>query len=154
MKAHLFVLLVPLVTVTCAQSVPTLSASLPSTPLLSITEAKIFALGPVGYAAETSQEERQFKAIMALKPDKAKQEFERLYSSGNPQAMSYALVGMRKFDHERYAELLTSARASDVTVRTMWGCIISDEKFRTVANELDSGKYDPLLPLSYKIVLH
>jgi hypothetical protein len=88
---------------------------------------------------------------MALKPDQAKQELEKLHSGTNPQAMSYAIVGMRKLDRKRYAELLASARASDLTVRTMWGCTISDEKFRTVADELDSGKYDPILPLSYGI---
>lgn len=77
--------------------------------------------------------------------DKTIQELEKLFSSKNPQAMSYALVGMRKVDHGRYAELLSSARASDVMVRTMSGCIIDNENLRTVANELDAGKYDPLL---------
>jgi hypothetical protein len=145
MKRRVFLLLTALV-------VPILAQSNPPTVSLGLDGAKIFALGPVGYAATTSQEGRQFKAIMALKPDKAKQELERLYSSGNPQAMSYALVGMRKFDRTRYAELLVSARAADLTVRTMSGCIISDEKLRTVADELDSGRYDPWLPLTYKLV--
>lgn len=87
---------------------------------------------------------------MALKPDQAKQELEKLYSGANPQAMSYALVGMRKLDQKRYAELLASTRASDLTVRTMWGCTILDQKFRKVADELDSGKYNPILPLCQK----
>jgi hypothetical protein len=145
MKWRLLVLFVALVKVTFAQPVHTYSSSAPSTPMHSLAEAKIFALGPVGFAAKTSQEERQFKALFAIDRDKAKQELERLYSSGNPQAMSYALVGMRKLDRNRYAELLVTARASDVTVTTMWGCLIKSEKLRTVANELDSGKYDSWL---------
>jgi hypothetical protein len=145
MKAHILVLLIPLVTISCAQSAPTLSSSTSTAPLRNLKDARIFALGPVGFAAKNPEELLRFKAIMAVKPDRAKQELEKLYSGGNPQAMSYALVGMRKIDHRRYSELLASARTSDVTVRTMWGCIISDEKLRAIADELDSGKYDPLL---------
>jgi hypothetical protein len=53
--------------------------------------------------------------------------------------MSYALAGMRKLDRKRYAELLVSVRASDVTVQTMSGCIISKERLRKIADDLDSG---------------
>jgi hypothetical protein len=142
MKVCLSVLLIVLVSVARAQTVPPSAAAAPSTPLHSLAEAKIFALGPVGYAGTTSQEERHFKAIFTLNTDDAKQELERLYFSGNPQAMSYALVGMRKLDRKRYAELLLAARVSDVAVTTMWGCVVKSEKLRTVANDLDAGKYD------------
>jgi hypothetical protein len=151
MKGRLLVLFVALVTVTFAQSVHTHSSSGPSTPLHGLAEAKIFALGPVGFGGTTSQEERQFKSLFALDRDKAKQELERLYSSGNPQAMSYALVGMRRLDRTRYAELLVAARASDMTVTTMWGCLMESEKLRAVANDLDSGKYDPWLRWMQKL---
>jgi len=151
MKVRDVLLLIPLATAMCAQSRPTFSSEPPSGSLHSLSEARIFALGGVGFAGQIPQELQLFRAIMVLKPDKAAQELERLYSDGNPQAMSYALVGMRKIDHKRYRELLALTRASDVTVRTMWGCIVLDEKIRTVANELDSGKYDPILPLSYRI---
>jgi hypothetical protein len=113
--------------------------------LHSLTEARIFALYGVGVVGITSEEEIQFKAIMALPPGEAEQKLERLYYSGNPQAMSYSLVGMRKLDRKRYAELLAVARLSGVRVTTMWGCIMDHEKLRTVADELDSGKYDPWL---------
>lgn len=145
MKARFSVLLIAVAIVTGAQSGPIFSLSVSSAALPGLEAAKIFALGPIGYAGETSQEEHQFKAIFALGRDKAKQELERLYSSGNPQAMSYALVGMRKLDRKRYAELLSAARALDATVTTMWGCIVEREELRTVANELDSGKYDSWL---------
>ncbi len=70
---------------------------------------------------------------------------QRLYITGNPQAMSYAIAGMRKLDRKRYAELLVSVRASDVIVQTMSGCIISKEMLRKFADDLDSGKYDAWL---------
>jgi hypothetical protein len=151
MKAQSLVLLIPVVALSCAQSAPTTSSSPSKTLLYNLVDARIFALGPVGYAAKDPEELLRFRAIMALKPDQAKQELEKLNSSGNPQAMSYALVGMRRLDPKRYAELLASARASNVMVRTMWGCIISDEKLRAIADELDSGKYDPLLRVGDKV---
>jgi hypothetical protein len=113
--------------------------------LHSLTEARIFALGGVGYPGITSEEEIQLKAIMALPLAEAEQKLESVYLSGNPQAMSYALMGMRKLDRKRYAELLTSARASRKTVVTMNGCIVSEEKLSEIAADLDSGKYDPWL---------
>jgi hypothetical protein len=112
-------------------------------PLLETT--RVFALGPVGYALSTSQEELEFKQVLALPYPRATEQMERLWATGNPQAMSYALAGMRKLDRKRYAELLVSARASNVTVQTMSGCIISVEKLRTFADELDSGRYDARL---------
>ena len=114
--------------------------------LHGLTEARVFAIGPVGYEEATSQEELHLMAILALKPDEAKQELEKLYSSGNPQAMSYALAGMRKLDRTRYTELLVSARASDLTVETLSGCMGSTLQLSEIATELDSGKYDgPLI---------
>ena len=104
--------------------------------------AKMFAFGSVGFGGRVSEEEHQFKAILALEPAQAKQKLEKLYSSGNPQAMSYALAGMRKLDRKRYTELLVSARASGLIVTTMRGCIMSQEKLRTVADDLDSGIYN------------
>src|ERR1700675_3177306 len=88
------------------------SQSVPSKGSSELDAAKRFALGPVGVAAMTSQEELQFKTILALNVDDAKQTLELLYRSGNPQAMSYALAGMRRLDRTRFAKLLVSARAS------------------------------------------
>jgi hypothetical protein len=107
--------------------------------------ARVFAFGGIGFAGTTSQEELAFRSILILPSDTAKQRLERLYLSGNPQAMSYALAGMRKLDRKRCAELIASARTSDATVHTMSGCIMTNEKLRKIADELDSGKYDPWL---------
>jgi hypothetical protein len=135
MKIHHLVLLAAL----CA---PVLAHSAPPSVQPTLEAAKMFALGPVGFGGRVSEEEHQFKAILALEPAQAKQKLEKLYSSRNPQAMSYALAGMKKLDPKRYSELLVSARASDLIVTTMRGCIMSQEKLRTVADGLDSGIYD------------
>ena len=111
----------------------------------TLEAAKMFSFGGIGFAGTTSQEELALKSILVLSSDTAKQRLERLYSSGNPQAMSYALAGMRKLDRKRYAELIVSARTSDATVHTMSGCIMTNEELRKIADELDSGKYDSWL---------
>lgn len=135
MKVHSLVLLAALCTPVIAQS------ARPTVPL-TLETASMFTLGPVGWVGRVSHEEDQFRAILALEPVQAKQKLEKLYSSGNPQAMSYALAGMRKLDRKRYSELLVSARTSELIVKTMRGCMISEEKLRTVADDLDSGIYD------------
>ena len=135
MKMRIWVPLLAFCALTFAQSVPPRGSS-------GLDTAKVFALGPVGVAGSISQEELQFKAILALDPDKAKQKLERLYANGNPQAMSYALAGMRKLDRKRFAELLLSARVSDLTVETMSGCIGEEQKLSVVAADLNLGKYD------------
>jgi len=48
-------------------------------------------------------------------------------------------------DRKRYSEFLGIARASDAIVTTILGCIVESEMLRTVANKLDSGKYDSWL---------
>jgi hypothetical protein len=135
MKVHNLVLLSAL----CA---PVLAHSAPPSVQPTLEAARMFAFGSVGFGGRVSEEEHQFKAILALEPAHAKQKLEKLYSSGNPQAMSYALAGMRKLDRKRYSELLVSARTSDLIVAMMRGCIMSQEKLRTVADDIDSGIYD------------
>ena len=55
--------------------------------------------------------------------------------------------GTAAADRGRENELLRrpSARTSDATVHTMSGCIMTNEKLRKIADELDSGEYDPWL---------
>lgn len=113
-----------------------------------------FALGPVGFAMTTSAQEKKFRSIMALPPYWAKRALEKLYSTGDAAAMSYAIVGMRTFDRTRYAEMLASARASDLMVETGSGCILWKEPLRQIADDIDAGKYDePLRKIpTYPIV--
>ena len=67
---------------------------------------------------------------------------ERLYATGNPQAKSYALAGIRKFNSKRFEELRLSLQSSNLKVQTQSGCIVSEQLLKEVANDLNSGKYD------------
>jgi hypothetical protein len=118
------------------------SQDLTSVTLQRISNAKVFAFGGIGFAGTTSEGEKDFKIIMALPTKEAIIAFERLYATGNAQAKSYALAGIRKLDETRFDGLLTSVRASELKVQTESGCIVSERPLREVAMDLKSGKYD------------
>ncbi len=104
--------------------------------LQRLSSAKIFALGPVGFAARTSQEEIDYRLI--LSQPTALASFEKLYAEGNPQAKSYALAGFRELSPERFKKLYASLASSGEKVRAMSGCVMTDETLRDVAEGLIS----------------
>ncbi|HWZ50765.1 MAG TPA: hypothetical protein VNW54_04805 [Granulicella sp.] len=107
-----------------------------------LSNAKVFAMGPVGFAYKTSQEEIDYRLILGQPT--ALVSFEKLYAEGNMQAKSYALTAIRQLSPERFRELYESLPNSNDKVRTMNGCILSDETLRDVAQGLaaspDPGK--------------
>jgi hypothetical protein len=114
----------------------------PAAALQRISTVKVFAFGGIGYAGTTSEGERDYKTIMSQPAAEALASFEKLYATGNPQAKSYALAGIRKLDKQRFSELLASVRASGLKVETESGCIVSEKLLAEVALELSFGKYD------------
>jgi len=113
-----------------------------SVALQRLATIDVFAFGPVGFGATTSEGEIYFKAIMSLPPAKAINLLEKLYVEGNPQSKSYALAGLRKLKRGRFEQLRISLRDSDVRVEMLSGCIGSEQSLSEVANDLESGKYD------------
>lgn len=115
-------------------------------PLAEATKALsstgVFAFGGVGFVGRTSQGEIAFKAIMARPPQEALAAFEKVFASGDASARSYALVGIRKLDRDRYKELLRTMEASHEFVLTAHGCIVSREALGAVAGEIDAGHFD------------
>jgi hypothetical protein len=102
----------------------------------------VFAFGGVGIAGQTSKGEIDFRLVLSQPLPVALTAFEKLYATGNPQARSYALFGLRKIKPSRFKELLTSAEASKDKVDVMRGCIITHELLRDVAKQIDSGVWD------------
>jgi hypothetical protein len=109
----------------------------------SISKAKVFAFGGVGYAGRTSQGESDFRVIQVQSPAVALQLFEKVFSGGSSEAKSYALAGIRQLDEKRFKELLQSLRDSKEMVQTMDGCNVETHSLVEVAREIDSGHYDP-----------
>src|SRR4051812_7780158 len=113
-----------------------------SATLQRISTARVFAFGGIGYAGTTSEGEKDFNVLMSLPPSEAITAFQSLYTTGNPQAKSYALAGIRKLDKTRFTDLLASVRTSDLKVKTERGCMVSEMPLREIAKDLNSGAYD------------
>jgi hypothetical protein len=95
---------------------------------------------PIGYAAATSQGEIDYRVILLQPPQRALELFEELYAKGNMQAKSYALVGIHKLRPARFKELYLSLTTSADEVTTMSGCVISDQKLKDVAKQIDEDQ--------------
>jgi hypothetical protein len=104
-----------------------------------VAKVDVFAFGPTGYAGVISQGEKDYKLILS-RPS-AMADFERLFSAGNPQAKSYALVGIRAIKPNRFKDLSSSLRDSKENVTTQSGCIVSHESLGTVLKHIEAGDY-------------
>jgi hypothetical protein len=113
-----------------------------SLALKRISTTGTFAFGGTGFAGRISKGEADFRVIMTQPSGVALDALERLYATGNPQAKSYALAGIRKFNSKRFEELRLSLQSSNLKVQTQSGCIVSEQLLKEVANDLNSGKYD------------
>ena len=105
-----------------------------------LAQVERFAFGGVGYAGVISAGEQDFRAI--LKRPSALHDLERLFAIGNPQAKSYALVGIKKLDRRRFEQLAASAQDSALEVRTQSGCIVQQQSFSSVLKKIAAGDYD------------
>ena len=108
----------------------------------SISKTGIFAFGGVGFAGKTSQGEIDFRIIESQPPTVALEEFEKVYATGDAAAKSYALVGIRQLDRERFSELLHSLQGSQQNVLIMQGCIIQKQKLADIVRTIDAGRFD------------
>ena len=104
-----------------------------------LAKVDTFAFGRVGYAGVTSQGEKDYKIILS-RPS-ALADFEKLFTAGNAQAKSYALVGIRALSPERWKELLSKLRDSKDQVATESGCIVDHEPLGTVLKRIEAGDY-------------
>jgi hypothetical protein len=97
-----------------------------------------FAFGPTGYAGVISQGEKDYKSILSR--SSAMEDFEKLYTVGNPQARCYALVGIRKLNPSRFREISDSLRSSRDKVVTQRGCIVYHESFAAILKRIEAGQ--------------
>src|ERR1035438_8973000 len=116
-----------------------------SAAMQRMVHTNAFAFGGTGRAGVISQGERDFRIILSQSAPVADADFERIYASGNSEAKSYALAGIRRLDPKRFKELLESLKVSDEKVVTMEGCIVEERPLFKVAQDINSGRYDPWL---------
>lgn len=105
----------------------------------SLQNIETFAVGPVGYAAQTSDGEKLARALLS-KPN-ASSVFQKLLQSGTPAAKMYALWGLRKIHGRESAKFFDAFRNSTNEVETMSGCLIGKETIGEVVKEIESPYY-------------
>ena len=97
----------------------------PDTVLDRLSEVERFAFGGTGYIGEISAGEKDFRTVLGR--SSALTDFERLFTEGNLQGKSYALVGIHKLNPARFRELARPLQDSKESISTMDGCLIMRE---------------------------
>ena len=125
--------------------------------LLNVTE---FAVGPVGFGAQTSEAELALHLLLSEK--EAYGAFKSLINVASPEGRLYGLFGLRLIDIgafneevERYKTRPESLEGRSAPpgrldfkttlkgeVRTAHGCIISDMPVRNIVKAIQAGEYD------------
>ena len=98
-----------------------------------------FAIGGVGFAGTISQGEKDYQVI--VEDAQAARIFADLYEHGNRQAKAYALLGLHRTNPEKFREIYTALSKSTAELLVMGGCIVSTEKLRVVAKQIDEGGF-------------
>jgi len=104
-----------------------------------IAKVDRFAFGGTGYAGVMSLGEKDYRVILT-RPS-ALLDFEKLFSVGNAQGKSYALMGIRTLDPARFKQISLPLRGSTEEVVTQSGCIVDHESFGSVLKRIEAGAY-------------
>jgi hypothetical protein len=108
-----------------------------------LEKASMFALGGIGVAGTMSQGERALRELLE-KPD-AVARLERMLTSATPAGRLYALLGLRVKDRAAYQRALEKYRANDSKVETARGCMLGQDPFVDLVQEIERGQYDSFL---------
>jgi hypothetical protein len=104
-----------------------------------LAQAKTFAFGRIGRAAVISQGEKDYRVVLAGASPLAA--FEKVFSTGTPEAKAYALVAIRKLDYNRFKTLADTVRDSKSEVDVTQGCERGPWSWALVVKDIDSGAY-------------
>ena len=106
----------------------------------SLAEVEEFAFGGVGVAGIESQGERFFRGVMD-QPD-AVATFKTILGNGTVAAKLYALCGIRLLSQKDFDVAAAPLLKSNETVKTIGGCIISQQRVADIARRISDGSYD------------
>jgi hypothetical protein len=108
-------------------------------PLNRLSKTTPFAIGPIGFAAATSEGEKAYNEIMARSTAVA--DLEAAFYNGTPGAKCYALAGLFQLDHAKFTELSVEFRKQTARISVMEGCIGGHKTAAQVIDEIASGVY-------------
>ena len=120
-----------------------LNAAEPFDADATLRKASSFAMGGVGAGGVMSQGERALRDV--LKKSDAVARLERMLPQASPAGQLYALLGLRARDRNAYQQALMKYGQSDAIVKTMRGCILGQESFAALVNQIDHGDHDASL---------
>jgi hypothetical protein len=108
-----------------------------------VRSSPTFALGGIGVIGAMSEGEKALRAVLA-QPEAAR-ELEAMFPHATDAGRLYILVGLRVRDRAAYARALAACSRHDSVVRTIRGCSIGQESFRSLVREIDRGEFDPVI---------
>jgi hypothetical protein len=109
----------------------------------TLKAAQWFALGGIGVAGTTSKEEMAFRAL--LHEPNAAGKLKALLSEGNLAGQCYALLGLRVLHDAVYQENVARFKSSAARVKTVGGCMITEQPVSSVVSNITAGRYDGML---------
>jgi hypothetical protein len=109
----------------------------------TLKAAQWFALGGIGVAGTTSKEERVFRSLLA-EPNAAGK-LKALLSEATLAGQCYALLGLYLLHDEAYQQNLTRYKSSDARVKTVMGCMITEQPVSSIVSNIAAGRYDGML---------
>jgi len=109
----------------------------------TLKTAQWFALGGIGAAGTMSKEEGALRSL--LHEPNAASKLKLLLSEGNLAGQCYALLGLYVLRDAAYQENFARYKSSDARVKTVAGCMISEQSISSVVSNIQAGRYDGML---------
>jgi hypothetical protein len=114
-----------------------------------LVHSAVFSMGPVGYAARTSQAELALQELLREKG--AVPALNDLMANATKEGRMYALVGLRQRDRENFKQIVQHYKAEqseqdEKLLTVMNGCLLMPEDERSVISKIESGYYDRFFP--------
>jgi hypothetical protein len=119
----------------------------PHTAYEQLLHAPIFSIGPVGFAAQTSESELALNLLLNEKEAVAVLK-DLLANATTLAGRMYALYGLYVKDREVFKQELKrykAERGMEGVVATQSGCIIMPEKEEVVVKKIERGQYGQVL---------
>lgn len=102
-----------------------------------------FAIGGVGFAAQTSEGENALRLL--LKQKEATTVFQKLLKEANREGQLYALLGLKLTNSTLFAREAKPFSEMKTKVHTMSGCIFFDQPVTSLVTTIKKGDYDKLV---------
>jgi len=90
-----------------------------------------------------SKEEGALRSL--LHEPNAASKLKILLSEGNLAGQCYALLGLYVLRDAAYQENFARYKSSDARVKTVAGCMISDQSVSSVVSKIQAGRYDGMV---------